>query len=85
MEYYSSIKINEFMKLIELDRIRKYNPEGGNSDTKEHTQYALTDEWILAQKLRITKIQFTDHMKLKKKKDQITQSRKCRNKLWSRD
>ena len=28
------------------------------------------NKWILAQKLRIPKIQFTDHMKLKKKKDQ---------------
>jgi hypothetical protein len=33
-------------------------------------QEALTDKWILAQKLRISKIQFTDHMKLKKKEDQ---------------
>jgi hypothetical protein len=31
--------------------------------------YALTDKWILAQKLRIPKIQFTNHMKLKKKED----------------
>ena len=38
--------------------------------TKEYTWYALTDKWILAQKLRIPKIQFTDHMKLKKKEDQ---------------
>jgi hypothetical protein len=38
---------------------------------KEHTWYAFTDTWILAQKLQITKIQFTDHMKLKKKEDQI--------------
>jgi hypothetical protein len=32
--------------------------------------YALTDKWILAQKLGIPKIKFTDHMKLKKKEDQ---------------
>jgi hypothetical protein len=32
--------------------------------------YALTDKWILAQKLGIPKIQFTDHIKLKKKEDQ---------------
>ena len=38
--------------------------------TKEHTWYALTDKWILVQKLWIPKIQFTDHMKLKKKEDQ---------------
>jgi hypothetical protein len=30
----------------------------------------LTDKWILAQKLRIPKIQCTDHMKFKKKEDQ---------------
>jgi hypothetical protein len=33
--------------------------------------YALTDEQILAQKLRILKIQFTDHMKLKKKDQSV--------------
>ena len=32
--------------------------------------YALTDKWILAQKLRIPNIQLTDYMKLKKKEDQ---------------
>jgi hypothetical protein len=31
---------------------------------------ALTDKWILAQKLRIPKIKFAKHMKLKKKEDQ---------------
>ena len=31
-------------------------------------RYALTDEWILAQKLRIPKIQFAKHTKVKKKK-----------------
>jgi hypothetical protein len=38
--------------------------------TIEHTWYALNDKWILAQKLRIPKIQFAKHMKLKKKEDQ---------------
>ena len=37
--------------------------------TKEHTRYALIDKWILAQKFGMPKIQFTDHMKLKKKED----------------
>jgi hypothetical protein len=32
--------------------------------------YALTDKWILAPKIKIPKIQFTDHMKVKKKKNQ---------------
>jgi hypothetical protein len=36
----------------------------------EHSWYTLIDKWILAQKLRISKIQFTDQMKLKKKEDQ---------------
>jgi hypothetical protein len=36
--------------------------------------YALTDKWILAQKLRIPKIQFTDHMKVKKKEHQSVDS-----------
>jgi hypothetical protein len=33
-------------------------------------KHVLTDKWILAQKLRIPKIQDTKHMKLKKNKDQ---------------
>jgi hypothetical protein len=31
---------------------------------------ALTDKWILAQKFVILKIQFIDHLKLKKKENQ---------------
>ena len=52
-----------------MDRTRKY-PEGGNPITKEHTWYALTDKWILAQKLRIPMIKFREYMKLKKKEEQ---------------
>jgi hypothetical protein len=33
--------------------------------------YILADKWILGKKLRIPTIQFLDHMKLKKKEDQI--------------
>jgi hypothetical protein len=40
------------------------------SQSQKNTRYVLTDKWILAQKLGIPKIQFTDHMKLKKKEDQ---------------
>jgi hypothetical protein len=47
-----------------------YHPEWGNSISKELTWYALTDKWILAQKLRIAKIQFAKYMKLKEKEDQ---------------
>ena len=39
--------------------------------TKEHTWYALTNKYILAQKLGIPKIQFTDHMKLKKEDQSV--------------
>jgi hypothetical protein len=35
-----------------------------------HFWYTLTDKWILAQKLRIPKIQFAKHKKIKKKEDQ---------------
>jgi hypothetical protein len=48
---------------------RKHHPEGGNPITKEYALNALTDKWILAHKLWIPKIQFTDHMQLKKKED----------------
>ena len=38
--------------------------------TKEYTCYALTDKWIVGQKLRIPKMQITDPMKLKKEKEE---------------
>ena len=53
-----------------MNGTRKYYPEQGNPITKEHTWYALTDKWILAQKLGIPKIQFINHVKLKKEEDQ---------------
>jgi hypothetical protein len=53
-----------------MDGSGRYHPEWGNPITKEHTWYSLTDKWILVQKLRISKIQFAKHMKLKKKEDQ---------------
>ena len=40
------------------------------TQSQKNTRYALTDKWILAQKLRLPKIQFVKHMKLKKKEDQ---------------
>jgi hypothetical protein len=52
-----------------MNRTRKY-PEWGNPLTKEHTWYLLTDKWIVAQKLQIPKIHFTDHRKLNQKEDQ---------------
>jgi hypothetical protein len=53
-----------------MDGSGGYHRRWGNPITKEHTWYALIDKWILAQKLRIPKIQFAKHMKLKKKEDQ---------------
>jgi hypothetical protein len=38
--------------------------------TEEHTWYALTDKCVLAQKLRIPKIQFAKHKKIRKNEDQ---------------
>jgi hypothetical protein len=62
--YYSAIKNNEFMKFLGTSmKLEKIMSEV----TKESTCYALIHKWILAPKLRITKKQFTDHMKLKKK------------------
>ena len=37
-----------------------------NQSQKKNTWWALTDKWILAQKLSIPKVQSTDQMKLKK-------------------
>ena len=39
--------------------ICRHHPYWGNPFTKEAIRYALTDKWILAQKLRIPKIQDT--------------------------
>jgi hypothetical protein len=67
MEYYSAIKNDEFMKFLgiwmELENI--ILSEVTQSQKNTH------GKWILAEKLRIPKIQFTDHMKLKKE-DQPT-------------
>ena len=60
--------IYEILRL--MDGSVRYNPEWGNTITKELTCCALAHTWILAQKLRISKIQFAKHIKLKKKEDQ---------------
>ena len=44
--------------LRQMDVSGGYHSEWGNPITKEDTWYAPTDKWILAQKLRIPKIQF---------------------------
>ena len=71
MEYYSAIRINDLMKFLgkwmELENI--ILSEVTQSQIK-HSWYVLTDKWILAQMLRLPKIQFTDHMRVNKKEDQ---------------
>jgi hypothetical protein len=47
-----------------------HHPEWGNLITNNVTWYALTEKWILAQKLRIPKIQYAKHKKIKRKEDQ---------------
>jgi hypothetical protein len=54
-----------------MDGSQGYHSEWGNPITKEYTWYALIDKWILAQKLRIPKIQFEKHMKFKKEDQSV--------------
>jgi len=50
----------------QMEWTRKYHPEWGYSITEKHTWYALIDKWILAKKLKLPKMQSTDHRKLRK-------------------
>ena len=63
---------------------------------KEHSWYALSDKWILVQRFKISKLQFTDHRKLKKehqsggvlvplRKEQNTHRSNYGDKMWSTD
>ena len=54
-----------------MDGTRKYHSKWGYPITKERIWYALTDKWILAQKLRIPKIQFPHHMKSRRRKTKV--------------
>jgi len=103
MEYYSAIKNNDFMKFLgkwmELENIILSEVTQSQKNTHGmHSLITFTDKWILYQKLKIPKIQFIDHMKLKKNKDQSADAsvllrrgnknihrRKYRDNLWSRD
>ena len=49
-----------------MDGVGEHHPKRGNPVSKDHSWYALTDKWILAQKLRIPKTQFTYQMMSKK-------------------
>ena len=72
MEYYSAIKKNEFMKFLgkwmDLESIILSEV---TQIPKEHKWYALTDKWILSQKLRIPKIQFAKYKKIKKEDQSV--------------
>ena len=52
--------------LKQMDGTRKCQPEWDNPIPKEHKWYALTNKRVLAQNLKINKLQFS---KLKKKED----------------
>jgi len=68
MEYYSAIINNDFMKFIgkwmELENIIL------SEVTQSQKNTCGTQSLILPQKLSIPKIQFIEHMKLKKTEDQ---------------
>jgi hypothetical protein len=70
MEYYLAIKNNDFMKFLGKSMELENIIVGEVIQSQKNTHGMHTGKWILAQKLGIHKIQFTDHMKLKKKKDQ---------------
>jgi hypothetical protein len=54
-----------------MDRLENIIPSKETQSQKNtHGLYACTDKWILAQKHGIPKIQFTNHMELKKSEDQ---------------
>jgi hypothetical protein len=58
--------------MVPLPGPRIYKPsQWDNPNTKGHTWNTLTDKWKVAQKLRIHKIQFVKHMKLKQKKTKM--------------
>ena len=65
VECYSAIKNNDFMEFAG----KWMNLENIMLSEVTH-MVCIHCKWILAQKLRLPKIQFTDHMKPKKKKDQ---------------
>jgi len=52
--------------LNEVTQSQKQNTHTKKQQQKTHPWCALTDKWILAQKLRLPKMQCTDPMKLKK-------------------
>jgi hypothetical protein len=72
---YSTIKKMDFMKFtgkwMEFENI--ILSEGIHSQ-KNTYQCALTLKWLLVQKFRIPKIQFTDYLKVKKEDQSVNAS-----------
>jgi hypothetical protein len=59
IEYYSAIKNNEFMKFLGKWMHLEDIILSEVTQSQKNTRYALTYKWKLAQKLRISKIQFS--------------------------
>ena len=71
----------------QIDGTRKYHLEWSKPIKKEHTFYVLTDQYMLAQKFLIPKIQFIYHMQLKKSEHQhvdVSVLLRMKNKLLKR-
>ena len=69
MEYYSAIKINDFMKFAgKWMDVENINPSEVSSVIKDHTWYVLTDKWLLDKECGIPTIQLTDYMTFKRTK-----------------
>jgi hypothetical protein len=66
MYYYSVIKNNEFVKFLEKWMDLEDIILSEITQSQKTHMIAHSDKWILAQKLRIPKIQFAKHMKLQK-------------------
>jgi hypothetical protein len=66
MEYYSAIKNNEFMKFLDKWRDLEDSILSEVTQSQKNTWYALIDKWILAQNLRVPKVQFAKYMKFKR-------------------
>jgi hypothetical protein len=70
MECYSAIKNIEFMKFLGKWMHLEDIILSEVTQSQKNTHGMHSGKWIVARKLRLPKIQFTKHMKLKKKEEQ---------------
>ena len=88
------MNIMEYVSLFYVGASFGYMPRSGIAGSSDNTM----SNFLRNQKLLIPKVQFTDHMKLKKKEDQsvdtlvllrrenkIPKGGDCRDKVWNRD